>query len=392
MTDPTETARALALPPAADRAALRDRIAAAIRGLNEQEGGGVLADLDEDADVLALADETADAETHTCDNCEGVSPDTCFNNSHRPPEQCPRTETARAVLHRHGLPEDVTARALALHAQELAATRTAALEEAEERIEQHARNTLTVARERESYRRAWKEEQQRRARAEAELRRLAAEAGGPDTEARPDVQVWPLARVLAEVRCGSEDWPWEQEWADLDEHHADRLAKLEAGIRERGITRPVLIGSDGRLWDGHHRLRIAVRLGIDHVPVELTAHVCAPGGGECVHGKRLASETPATAPETKAASAPEPTSWAGATEVPTDREIAERAASGLVGYRQGRGTLLHCLAHKPVPASRWADFHEVTADDLDDGGICVHPRCGRDLLAPWPAAAPETEA
>ncbi|MER7971040.1 hypothetical protein ABTX35_18935 [Streptomyces sp. NPDC096080] len=147
----------------------------------------------------------------------------------------------------------------------------------------------------------------------------------------------------------------------------------------------MLIGSDGRLWDGHHRLRIAVRLGIDHVPVELTAHVCAPGGGECVHGKRLASETPATAPETKAAPAPEPTPWAGATEVPTDREIAERAARGLVGYRQGRGTLLHCLAHKPAPASRWVDFHEVTADDLSDGGICVHPRCGRDLLAPWPA-------
>ncbi|MER7971039.1 hypothetical protein ABTX35_18930 [Streptomyces sp. NPDC096080] len=72
--------------------------------------------------------------------------------------------------------------------------------------------------------------------AEAELRRLAAEAGEPAAVARPDVQVWPLARVLAEVRCGSEDWPWEQEWVDLDEHHADRLAKLEAGIRERGIT------------------------------------------------------------------------------------------------------------------------------------------------------------
>lgn len=43
---------------------------------------------------------------------------------------------------------------------------------AEELAEQHARNTSTVARERESYRRAWKEEQQRRARAEAALARV----------------------------------------------------------------------------------------------------------------------------------------------------------------------------------------------------------------------------
>jgi hypothetical protein len=39
-----------------------------------------------------MADETATAETHACPNCEGVDPDTCFNNPHRPPEQCPRSE------------------------------------------------------------------------------------------------------------------------------------------------------------------------------------------------------------------------------------------------------------------------------------------------------------
>lgn len=85
---------------------------------------------------------------------------------------------------------------------------------------------------------------------------------------------------------------------------------------------------------------------------------------------------------------PEAQAWAGATDLASDREIAARAATGLVGYRQGNGSLLHCLAHKPAPASRWADFHEVTAEDLEDGGICVHPRCGRDLLARWTAAVP----
>ncbi|AMW11638.1 hypothetical protein A4E84_20350 [Streptomyces qaidamensis] len=99
----------------------------------------------------------------------------------------------------------------------------------------------------------------------------------------------------------------------------------------------------------------------------------------------MADEAQPTPPET-APPAPATELWRGATELATDREIAARAATGLVGYRQGRGTLLHCLAHKPAPASRWADFHEVTADDLDDGGICVHPRCGRDLLAPWATA------
>lgn len=30
--------------------------------------------------------------THACSSCEGVDPDTCLNNPHRPPEQCPRSE------------------------------------------------------------------------------------------------------------------------------------------------------------------------------------------------------------------------------------------------------------------------------------------------------------
>ncbi|MFS4103821.1 hypothetical protein [Streptomyces sp. PD-S100-1] len=92
------------------------------------------------------------------------------------------------------------------------------------------------------------------------------------TALRDRIEVWPLTRVLAEVRCGSADWSWDEEWADLDQRHAvtGYLTKLEQQIRENGITMPVLIGSDGRLWDGHHRLRVAVRLGIGYVPVELT--------------------------------------------------------------------------------------------------------------------------
>lgn len=101
---------------------------------------------------------------------------------------------------------------------------------------------------------------------------LAAYDASRTSATEERIEVWPLARVLAEVRCGSRDWTWEEEWADLDQRHADTgyLATLEQKIRENGITMPVLVGSDGRLWDGHHRLRIAVRLGIGYVPVELT--------------------------------------------------------------------------------------------------------------------------
>lgn len=56
------------------------------------------------------------------------------------------------------------------------------LEEAEDTAEQLVRNVQTVARERESYRKAWKGEQQRRAKAEAELRRVGAEEQPAETQ------------------------------------------------------------------------------------------------------------------------------------------------------------------------------------------------------------------
>jgi hypothetical protein len=60
------------------------------------------------------------------------------------------------------------------------------VEELEATAEQHARNTLTVARERESYRKAWKDEQKRRARAEAALARVRALADRWDNALAPD--------------------------------------------------------------------------------------------------------------------------------------------------------------------------------------------------------------
>lgn len=125
---------------------------------------------------------------------------------------------------------------------------------------------------------------------------ILAEAQPTTNPESSEIQVWPLKRVLAEVRCGSEDWTWEEEWADLDRRHADTgyLTKLEEVIRENGITMPVLVGSDGRLWDGHHRLRLAVRLGIGYVPVEVVPPAAEaptttePEPESCVHcGKTI---------------------------------------------------------------------------------------------------------
>jgi ParB-like chromosome segregation protein Spo0J len=98
-------------------------------------------------------------------------------------------------------------------------------------------------------------------------------------------QVWPLARILREITVGSGDWTWDEEWADLDARHPDELAALEADITANGITTPVLIGNDGRLWDGHHRLRIAAKHGIGYVPVEITP---AAGSDDGPHARYAA--------------------------------------------------------------------------------------------------------
>lgn len=48
------------------------------------------------SELRRLAAETAEpaaqAEAHSCSNCEGIDPDTCWTNPNRPPEQCPAAE------------------------------------------------------------------------------------------------------------------------------------------------------------------------------------------------------------------------------------------------------------------------------------------------------------
>ncbi len=76
------------------------------------------------------------------------------------------------------------------------------------------------------------------------------------------------AFVLAQYRDGDEmGWPAEFAWLDL--HQGQVLWTLAVDIRANGMQTPIRLGNDGRVWDGHHRLRVAVILGLDEVPVEV---------------------------------------------------------------------------------------------------------------------------
>lgn len=90
-----------------------------------------------------------------------------------------------------------------------------------------------------------------------------------------------LADLLASCRPGSADgrtWTWDDEERDIldreclccgEPGHYQR--QLEAHLAEHGftdLTGGVCLGTDGRVWDGHHRIVAARRLGIDEVPIE----------------------------------------------------------------------------------------------------------------------------
>lgn len=55
-------------------------------------------------------------------------------------------------------------------------------------------------------------------------------------------------------------WTWTNEFAQLWDLEHEYMSQLVADISQRGIVQPVLLGDDGRFWDGHHRLAVAVAL------------------------------------------------------------------------------------------------------------------------------------
>ena len=76
-----------------------------------------------------------------------------------------------------------------------------------------------------------------------------------------------LETIFTDWRDGDEHG-WETEFDWLEANHAEQMAVLVESIREHGIREPVLLGGDGRVWDGHHRICAARSLGLSMIPVE----------------------------------------------------------------------------------------------------------------------------
>jgi hypothetical protein len=76
----------------------------------------------------------------------------------------------------------------------------------------------------------------------------------------------PLAHLLSVYRPGSDDHDWQTEFDQVEQF--DWFDGLMTSIQETGIQNPILLGADGRVWDGHHRITAAFKLGVAAVPVE----------------------------------------------------------------------------------------------------------------------------
>lgn len=80
-----------------------------------------------------------------------------------------------------------------------------------------------------------------------------------------------LDHLLGVYSVGSGEWSWQDEYRQLIDRTVTQ--RLLADVREVGIKEPILLGTDGRVWDGHHRITVAMHLGIDSVPVEFAGRV-----------------------------------------------------------------------------------------------------------------------
>lgn len=72
--------------------------------------------------------------------------------------------------------------------------------------------------------------------------------------------------LMTKYKVGSEEWSWEEEFSSIAEVHAQEMLNLMMDIKKNGFQVPVLLGDDGRIWDGHHRIFAAYLMGLD-IPV-----------------------------------------------------------------------------------------------------------------------------
>lgn len=79
-------------------------------------------------------------------------------------------------------------------------------------------------------------------------------------------ETMPLDDLLANWRDG-EEHGWQTEFDDVKTRFTAEFDEIANSIQEHGQKEPVLLGNDGRVWDGHKRLTVLHTLGIDTVLV-----------------------------------------------------------------------------------------------------------------------------
>jgi hypothetical protein len=77
------------------------------------------------------------------------------------------------------------------------------------------------------------------------------------------------AAVMGMVTCG-DDGPWCDELSLLWKNDQHAMLQVLNSVLAEGFRSPIIIGNDGRLWDGHHRLAVALALDIE-VPTRTVA-------------------------------------------------------------------------------------------------------------------------
>lgn len=69
-------------------------------------------------------------------------------------------------------------------------------------------------------------------------------------------------------------WSWRDEETDFFTRQPEYMDAMAVALLRRGWSAflddgSILLGNDGRVWNGHHRIVLARRLGITHLTVEV---------------------------------------------------------------------------------------------------------------------------
>lgn len=76
-----------------------------------------------------------------------------------------------------------------------------------------------------------------------------------------------VEEVMSDYLTGDGDG-WFGEFKYLREEHANKIRALTRDVLMHGMKEPILLGDDGRVWDGHNRIYVAYHMGFESIPVK----------------------------------------------------------------------------------------------------------------------------